>query len=502
MPIHSGDRLPPEDAAFLYLESKEMPLHIGSVSVLDGEIGLEEYIEFISSKLPLIRRYRQRLVMPPFHVGHPTWQDDPDFDIRNHIHHAHLKRGTMAELQRLAGRIFGQLMDRNKPLWDLTLVDGLGDGRSAFISRVHHCLVDGVSGVGIINAMLSPTRETEPLPKPEPFQAAPVPGPGESLLDALASSLSDSVQRILSAQMAVVNVAETLISDDVLGSWNQFAALAPELLAPVERLPFNQPVRGPRKLAWAELPISEVCSIRKALGGTLNDVILTALTIAVRRYAELHGQSMHNRLLRLMVPVNLRRDEKHHGFGNRVSAMPVNIPLDIRDPAELLNAVRQRTEAMKRAHVADLIKLSSAWMGITPVPLQAMLGSLASLLTVPLFNMVCTNVPGPQYPLYLLGREMLTFHPYVPIGGDMGVNCAIQSYNGKLYFGLTADSSGAPDVRRLNDFLEEAFGELRLAAGIPEPQPEPESANEKEVAPNLPGAPVAYARGSVAEPRQ
>src|ERR1039458_3240957 len=246
MPIHSGDRLPPADAAFLYLETKEMPLHIGRVSALDGAIGLAATMAFTSSKPPLIRRYRQRLVIPPFHVGHPTWQDDPDFDIRNHIHHAHLKRGTMAELQRLAGRIFGQLMDRNKPLWDLTLVDGLGDGRSAFISRVHHCLVDGVSGVGIGNELVSPTRETAPTSKPEPFQAEPMPGPAESLPDALATSLSDSVQRILSAQMAVVNVAETLISDDVLGSWNQLAALVPELLAPVERLPFNQPVRGPQ----------------------------------------------------------------------------------------------------------------------------------------------------------------------------------------------------------------------------------------------------------------
>jgi diacylglycerol O-acyltransferase len=185
-----------------------------------------------------------------------------------------------------------------------------------------------------------------------------------------------------------------------------------------------------------------------------------------------------------MVPVNLWRDEKHHGFGNQVSAMPVNIPLDVAEPAELLTAVRSRTEAMKSAHVADLIHLASAWMGITPVPLQALLGPLAGSLPVPLFNMVCTNVPGPQYPLYLLGREMLTFHPYVPIGGEMGVNCAIQSYNGKLFFGLTADSAAAPDIRRLNDFLEEAFGELRRAAGIPALQAAqgvPETAPEKQV---------------------
>ncbi len=156
--------------------------------------------------------------------------------------------------------------------------------------------------------------------------------------------------------------------------------------------------------------------------------------------------------------------------------MPVNIPLDLNDPARLLNAIRERTQAMKSAHVAELIQLAGVWMGIAPVPLQAMLGPLAGLMTIPPFNMVCTNVPGPQHPLYLLGREMLTFHPYVPIGGEMGVNCAIQSYNGTLYFGLTADSASAPDVGRLNDFLEDAFGELRVAAGIPAPQAEPVAA--------------------------
>ncbi len=484
MPTHSGDRLPPEDAAFLYLESPQMPLHIGSVSILDGEIRLEDYIEFISSRLPLIPRYRQRLIVPPLHLGHPTWEDDPDFDIRNHIHHVRLKRGTVAELERLAGRIFGELMDRDKPLWDLTLVDGLGEGRSAFISRVHHCLVDGVSGVGIINVMLSPTREPEPPAEVHAFQPPPLPGPGQSLLDALASSFSDSVQRILSAQMAALDLAETLIGDRALRGWSQLTSLAPELLTPVERLPFNRAVQGPRRVAWAELSIPEVGEIRKALGGTLNDVVLTAVTLAVQRYAELHGQSMKSRLLRLMVPVNLRHGEKYPSVGNRVSAMPVSIPLDIPGPAELLNAVRQRTEAMKSAHVAELIQLASAWLGIMPVPLQAMLGPLAGVQPVPLFNMVCTNVPGPQYPLYLLGREMLTFHPYVPIGNDMGVCCAIQSYNGTLYFGLTADNAAAPDVSRLNDFLEEAFSELRQAAGIQPALGEPvapDVANKKEV---------------------
>jgi len=466
MSNHS-DRLPAEDAVFLYLESKKMPLHIGSVSVLDGEIPFDTYVSFIESKLPLIPRYRQRLVIPPFHLGHPTWEDDPDFDIRNHIRQVTMKRGTQAELQRLAGRIFSEQMDRSRPLWDLTLVNGLGDGRSAFISRVHHCLVDGVSGVGIINVMLSPTPELPPAPRESPFHPPPLPGPAVSLLDALASSFNEMAGRILSAQAAALDVAQALLSDQALQGWSQLARLAPEFLTPVDRLPFNQPILGPRNVVWTEIAIPEVSAIRRALGGTLNDVVLTVVTSAVRRYTRLHGQPVKNRILRLMVPVSLRRGGAN-GFGNRVSVLPVGIPLDIRDPRKLLQAVRLRTDAMKSARVADLFQLAGAWMGVTPAPMWAMLGPLAARLPIPMFNMVCTNVPGPQHPLYLLGREMLTFHPYVPIGNDMGLDCAIQSYNGRLYIGLTADSKAVPDARLLGDFLDDAFSDLRQAAGIQE----------------------------------
>ncbi|HEV2690711.1 MAG TPA: wax ester/triacylglycerol synthase family O-acyltransferase [Bryobacteraceae bacterium] len=461
MPHHS-DRLPPGDAAFLYLETNEAPLHIGSVSVLDGEIPFADYVHFIESKLPLIPRYRQRLVVPPFNVGHPTWEDDPDFDIRNHIFHARLKRGTQAELRALAARIFSRRMDRDKPLWDLTLVDGLGHGHSAFISRVHHCLVDGVSGVGIINVMLSPTPKSEPLPKKKPFHAAPLPDPALSFLDALASSFSEMADRILSAQEAALNVVQTLANGQTRDAWNQMTRLMPEILTPIDRLPFNQPILGPRKVVWTGISIPEVSVIRKALGGTLNDVVLTAVTSAVARYAELHGQPLKNRVLRLMVPVNLRQDGP--GFGNRVSILPVNLPLDIADPAKLLDAVCHRTVALKGAHVSDLMLLAAAWIGLTPVPLFAALGPYANIMPVPVFNMVCTNVPGPQYPLYLLGREMLTFHPYVPIGNEMGVNCAIQSYNGKLFFGFTADTAAAPDAGHLADFLDDAFAALSQVA--------------------------------------
>ncbi len=212
--------------------------------------------------------------------------------------------------------------------------------------------------------------------------------------------------------------------------------------------------------------MAEVKSIREICGGTLNDVVLTVVTLAVSRYAQLHGASVKGRLLRLMVPVNLRREGTGNGVGNRVSMLPVSAPLGVHDPVKLLDQIRERTEALKNARVADLIHLVATWMGMTPVPLQAAVGPLSNLLPVPPFNMVCTNVPGPQVPLYALGRKMLTYYPYVPIANQMGVGCAIQSYNQTLYVGLTADAQAAPDVGRLKQFVDEAFHELCQAAGV------------------------------------
>ena len=462
---YPGDRLTAEDAVFLYLETKETPLHIGSVSIFDGPIPFEECVIYIDSRLPLIPRYRQRILVPPFNVGHPTWEEDPNFNIRNHVHHVQLKRGSEGELRAFAGRLFGQMMDRNKPLWDMTVVDGLSSGRSALISRVHHCLVDGVSGVGLMNIMLDPALQAQAV-KQKAKRRAPGPGPAASLADALASSFSEMVDRVLSAQSAALDVAQALVSDRAVRGLDQLVRLVPELLTPVQRLPFNQPCSASRRVAWTEIPMAEVKRIREVCGGTLNDVVLTVVTLAVNRYAQFHGVPLKGRMLRLMVPVNLRREGNDNGLGNRVSMLPVSAPLDVRDPAKLLEEIRRRTEALKNARVAGLIHLIGTWMGMTPVPLQAVLGPLSSLLPVPPFNMVCTNVPGPQVPLYALGRKMVTYYPYVPIANQMGVGCAIQSYNQTLYIGLTGDAQAAPDVERLRRFVDHAFQDLCRAAGI------------------------------------
>jgi len=493
--VRAGDRLTAEDAAFLYFETDKTPLHIGSVSVFEGVVPFEPLVKYVASRLPLIERYRQRLVTPPLNAGHPTWESDPDFDVRNHVLYAQLKRGTEAELRQMAAKLFGRVMDRTRPLWDLTLVHGLKGGRSALIARVHHCLVDGVSGAGLMSVMLSAEGPESRHPRRHE-RTRPLPGPETSLADALASSYAEAIERVLSAQAATLDILQSLAHGETIEGFAELLRMAPAMLAPVERLPFNRKLAGPRRIAWCDFSLAEVKAIKNACGATVNDVLLTVLAGAIRRYAELHGITVRNRLLHLMVPVNTRTAENDNGYGNRVSMLPVNVPLDARDPMKLLARVHETTVALKNARIADLVSLFATWIGAAPAPVQAILGSMAAVVPLPPFNMVCTNVPGPQSPLYALGHEMLTYHPYLPIGGEMGLGCAIQSYNGRLYIGLTGDVEAAPDLDRIKAFFDESFSELRRAAcGAParrprKARPAPSPRTVAPVAERMPDAPV------------
>jgi diacylglycerol O-acyltransferase len=228
--------------------------------------------------------------------------------------------------------------------------------------------------------------------------------------------------------------------------------------------------KGPQKFATTEVSLAEVKAIRHKSGTSINDVILALVTATIRRYCELHGDRIKGKLLRIMVPVNLRGDVSTTELGNRISLVPVTIPLEIRQPRKLLAAIHQRTEFLKRVHAAELVSLAGGLIGMFPTSMQGLAGPIISQLPITPFNMVCTNVPGPQFPLYLLGRKMLHCYPYVPVGGEMAVNCAILSYNGMVYFGFSGDVHAAPDLRRMEDLLMTSFAELRDAVGIKPPQ--------------------------------
>ncbi len=444
-----------------------MPLNVASVCTFEGELSFAECVKVVQSKLPLIPRYMKRVVSAPFGLGLPSWEYDPDFKLSRHMREVKLKHGTGAELKELAGKLFGEVMDRQHPLWDMTVVRGLKRKRSAIIFRLHHCLADGIAGVGIMNLLLDPSPEAPRLPRKKIHLHVPRPrDPLTSLTTGFVDSYGDMVKRLLSAFTDLVSMAERMGATSGGFASEKAAKLFPEITAFTQRLRFNQLYRGPQKFVWTEIPLVEVKSIRHKCGASVNDVILTIVTATIRRYCELHGDRVKGKLLRIMVPVNLRGNGSATELGNRISLVPVTIPLSIQEPIKLIAAVHERTEFLKNAHAAELVSLAGGLIGMFPTSMQGFAGPLASQLPVTPFNLVCTNVPGPQFPLYLLGHKMLAWYPYVPVGGEMAMNCAILSYNGTVFFGFSGDVHAAPDLKRMEKLLQENFAELRDAAGI------------------------------------
>jgi diacylglycerol O-acyltransferase / wax synthase len=483
------NRLSSGDALFLYLEREGMPLNVASVSVFEGEISLRACTRFIESKLPLIPRYRQRVVAPPFNIGLPTWEYDPHFDVRNHIHHITLKHGADAEFKAVAGKILSKVMDRQRPLWDFTLVHGLKGNRTGVVTRMHHCLADGLAGVSLMNVLMDPSPEVRPLPKRKPrFQSPPQP-PAPAFLDELINSSVLVAEKVLSAQMELFQVLQQIMavgehrsehtraaqpaaanSAAHIPSVDQFARFMPELTAATQPLPFNVICRGPQKFGWAEIPLADIKAVKNAFAVTVNDVALALVASAFQHYAELRGVRIKGRLLRIVVPVNVRGNGNAGDLGNRITFVPVTIPLDIRSPRKLVAAIHERTTFLKGVHVAECVSLFGTILGTIPTAAQELAGPIVSQVPLGLCNFIFTNVPGPTTPLYLLGHQMLRCFPYVPIGGDLGINCAVLTYNGIAYFGLTADVHAAPDVGRLEKLLSTSFAKLSRAAGCRPPR--------------------------------
>ena len=355
-------------------------------------------------------------------------------------------------------------MDRRHPLWDMTIVRGLRDSETGIIFRLHHCMADGIAGVGLMNVILDANPNASPLPKSKlKFQVPPPRDPLSSLTTGFVDSYSDFIKRILSAMTDLVSMAERVSANGDSIDPQDFANLFPEISAFTERLKFNVVYQGPQKFACTAIPLDQVKAIRRKCGTSVNDVILALVTATVRQYCEAHGDPVRGRLFRMMVPVNLRGVESPSALGNRISLVPVTIPLSIRDPKKLLAAVHKRTEFLKSVHAAELVSLAGGLIGMLPTSVQGLAGPFASQLPVTPFNLVCTNVPGPQSPLYLLGHKLLDWYPYVPVGGEMAVNCAILSYNGSIYFGFSGDVHAAPDLQRLERLLQSSFRELQTA---------------------------------------
>jgi WS/DGAT/MGAT family acyltransferase len=470
-------RLTTLDAAFLYLEKKEAPLHIGSVSVFDGELSYEGFTRHLAERLHLVPRFAQKVVPDPFNLSHPTWETAADFDIAQHIFARELPApGGDAELAQMAGELWSTLLDRNKPLWELYIVRGLANGRSALISKVHHCMVDGISGVDLAKIIfdISPVPSQIPPPPPADKAPQPKPDPARAFLDSMIGGLQEGLNRWTELQTGLMHLTQAFANPQSLGILPHLGGVLPAVTAPPNMLPFNGPCSGQRTFAWCDFSFAEARAIRGALNGTVNDVVLTALSGAVSRYAQAHGQEVKGRSVRFMVPVSLRGAEQRGALGNLISILPVEIPLDIPNPLKRFRHVNQKTGLMKAARLAEGLGMVGAMYGMLPAPLQAVIGQIANT-PVPPYNMVATNVPGPQVPLYVLGHKMVAQYPHVPIGYALGLGCAIFSYDQRLYFGLTADAQAMPDVTQFKKLLDESFAELRERAGVAAMTPAPAS---------------------------
>jgi diacylglycerol O-acyltransferase len=452
------------DALFLHIERPGQPLNIAGVSMFEGEIKLADLRAFVESKLPLIPRYRQRAVPSPLDFGLPSWEFDPQFDIRNHVREVKLKHGTEDELKALAGKIVSESLDRQRPLWDFTLAR-LKGGRTGMVTRIHHCLADGIAGVGAMNVIMDASPNPPPVSR-KASKPAPHPAPkdaGAVLLDGLAKSYLSLFNGALTLHSGLMTMAEQAVANPASAS-AELLGLLSELATPAERLPFNVICNGPQRFAWTEIPLADIKAIKNKCGGTVNDVVLATVTMAFARYVAHRGVDLAGRSLRVVVPVNVRGNGDATELGNQISFVPVPLPLDLRDPVKLLAVVTERVEFLKHARAAEFVGLLGGLLATLPNAFWKNVGPVASQLPLSLCNIICTNVPGPQVPLYLMGHKMLSWYPWVPIGGLMGINCAILTYNGTAFFGFTGDVHAAPDLERLEKFVDESFAELRAGA--------------------------------------
>jgi WS/DGAT/MGAT family acyltransferase len=454
----------PIDSSFLHIENETTPMHIGGVSIFAGPPPpLGELRAMVAGKLGLVPRYRQKVRFVPLAAGPPIWVDDAHFSLDYHLRHTAVPApGSETQLRQMAARIFSQALDRNKPLWELWMVEGLGDGRWALLSKVHHCMVDGVAATDLMSVMFS--DETKPADAPgEPWSPAPEP----SALDVLARTAlrrASPAGQLEALQRAVRAPRETLRG---LGEIARAALAASSSMRPVGASSLNGPI-GPHRLwSWASVRLSDVKTVRAALGGTVNDVVLAVITNGFSDLLEQRGERIdEERVVRTMVPVSVRRRGERGVYNNRVSAVFAGLPVGLTSPARRLDRIRAEMDGIKQSKQAVAGDVLSSMSGFAP-PLLLALGSRLVTLS-PRLNMhtATTNVPGPQQPVQTLGRRLLESYPFVPVVGSIRIVVAIFSYDGGLYFGVTGDYDGAPDIDVLSAGIERGMDDL-LALATP-----------------------------------
>jgi WS/DGAT/MGAT family acyltransferase len=452
------DALSPQDSSFLFIENEINHMHIAVVAIFEGPRPTgDEIEEMISSKLDRVPRYRQKVRFVPFDLGQPIWVDDESFDLNFHIRHTALPSpGGEEQLFTLVGRVMSQKLDRARPLWEIWIVEGLDDDRWAMISKTHHCLVDGVSGSDLMSVLLDDSRDAA---HPDAHDWKPSRKPG--VLSLMAHSLSDNWRLPREGLRAFGRVAATpRRALRALGDFGDGLSTFRRLSNTPLEGSLNGPIGAHRRWRSARTTLADIKRIRQAHGGTVNDVVLAAIALGFRSLLIARGETVEGMRVRSMVPVSVRREEERGTFNNRVSAVFVDLPVDIENPASCLEAVREEMDRVKAHHQSDAAETLSTLTGYSPPALLALGARLVADVEQHSLQTVTTNVPGPREPLFAAGRQMLAAFPYVPLFGSVRIAVAIFSYAGQLTFGVTGDYEGAPDIHILTDGIEHALSRL------------------------------------------
>lgn len=458
------DRLTGLDASFLHMERAGAHMHVASTIVFSGTAPTHrEFRDHIESRLHLVPRFRQKLRFVPFAQGRPVWVDDPFLNLNYHVRRTALPApGSDEQLRNLAARIFSQQLDRTKPLWELWLVEGLDGDRFAIIGKSHHALVDGISGVDITTVLFD-TEEEPAAPPVRPPKWAPRPEPRD--LDLLRDALKEratSPREIARGVRAAMRGPRQVLRG--LGATREF--LEAGLAAP--QTPFNVEIGPHRRLAFVRTDLSDFKRVKNAHGGTVNDVVLSVVTGALGSYLRARGHETEDLTLRAMVPVSVRAEEERGALGNRISAMMAPLPVWCEDPVERLHLISETMGDLKGSGQAVGAEILTRLTDFAPTTLASQAARLQPAQRF--FNLVVTNVPGPQFPLYVLGRKMDAIFPMVPLARRQALCVGIMSYNGEVDFGLVGDYDAMPDLDSFGLDVEAAVKEV--LATVPEAAPE------------------------------
>jgi diacylglycerol O-acyltransferase len=462
VPQGHGDRLSAVDASFLAQETSSAHMHLGAVTIFEGPAPAHaDLVAHIRSRLHLVPRYRQRLAVPPVESGRPLWVDDANFELEYHLRHAALPSpGSEEQLRLLAARVHSQPLDRAKPLWEIWLVEGLQDGRFALVSKTHHALVDGVAGVDLVTMLFDLTPQPEPARDTDPWSPQPEPTPVRMAMRGVGDVARTPVklaERLFESALHPRNALKT--TRDAVEGLGEIARAA---LTPAPVTPFNVEIGPHRRLSFVRCELDDFRQIKNVFGGTINDVLLAVVAGALRRLLRARGMRTEGLELRALVPISVRAAHERGTLGNRIVAMRAPLPLYLSDPVARLRLVKHSMDGLKMSKQAMGAGALARMEQFAPPTLLRQATRLN--FSTRLFNMLVTNVPGPQFPLYLLGRRLEDFFPVAFLPRDHALAIAIVSYDGGVDFGLLGDYDAMADLDVLADTIRDSVDELLQAA--------------------------------------